>query len=178
MSTGKRIVWTILIIGLAGLIATASASDKSEDQNDWRAKQVRWWSDDQLVKDVLVSSVALKGKIPNSESDPAVNDFMWDVGKLILLYDSMSSNKSLETLASLNPYYLGEATGEIYHCVLRRKGKRIEPALTRLLNSNRNECTQKYGTNSPYCLRDDLYREKLKSTIEAIKKNTPCVIEQ
>jgi hypothetical protein len=67
------------------------------------------------------------------EKDVVYNRQPNDVNALLVLFDSMQSEASERILANLGSYYLGESAGELYECVVLRKGKRMVPYLRREL---------------------------------------------
>lgn len=168
-------------------ISIAESSDRADQENWQETKQVIWWHDDELIKNAVISAIALRVAHPELSNEVEFRDHYSNVVDLLLLFDAMDSDRSLETLASLSPYYFGAHPGEIYTCLLLRKGKKIKPFLIKLLNSKSNECIARFkdvpvsgtpGAKVYACLSDDLYRTLLKSYLEDIEKNEWCVIEQ
>lgn len=179
-ATISLIVTAIVVYG-----STNQVSAKDVD-SDWRTKQDIWWNDDEIVKDVLVSTTVVQSTKPQASSNPLEAELFSHAGDLLLLFDSMASPRSARTLASLAPYYLGEAAGEMYSCLVLRKGKSIMPALSQLASSNQNECIEKYGPPetdpkgakiSP-CLSDLEYRKRLRFLIQESESNQSCTIER
>jgi hypothetical protein len=91
-----------------------------------------------------------------------------DIMPLLYVYDSLGSDRDIEDLASLSPYYLGESAGTLYRCLLLRKGRKIQPILEKLAATKANECIQRFGLGSNICLPEKEYRASLKSYTEKI----------
>jgi hypothetical protein len=165
-----------------GMVAGAAEPPRA----DWRSRQTIWWKDDQLVKAALLSLISLETSDPRLISDPNFVEHSSSVANLLLIFDSESSQASLSSLASLAPYYLGEAPSEIYSCLVLRKGQRIKKMLSRLKASPRNECIDKFGPpkastsglEAAACLSDAAYRSRLNSFFESIERNQSCTIDQ
>lgn len=168
------------------LLVACNALRAGTDENSSQSKQNIWWDDGQLVKGAIVSALALQAANPSLRSDPKFTEHMSSVTDLLLLFDSMESKKGLQALAELTSYYLGEHPHEIFSCLLRRKGKVMQPILTGLLASKRNECISKIGEPKlnpqglevSVCLSEVEYRKQLADSVAAIGRGTPCIIEQ
>ena len=91
-----------------------------------------------------------------------------DIMPLLYVYDSLGSDRDIEDLARLSPYYLGESAGALYRCLLLRKGRKIEPILEKLAATKTNECIQRFGLDSNICLAEKEYRAILTSYMEKI----------
>jgi hypothetical protein len=111
-------------------------------------------SDSVLVKRAILSE-------PDSEP----------VLALLLLFDSWNSEDSLRVLASFSNYYLGEASGALYDCLVLRKGKSIRPYLEEELRSNRNECRQNYSEGR---CRSSERKERIGDLISRINRGESC----
>ena len=144
---------------------------------DWRTQQTAWWSEDRLLKDAIVSTAHLVAERRDLQSAPPFVEHASDVLSLVLLFDSRQSEESLGTLASLNSYYLGESAGEIYRCLLLRKGGRIRPQLARLESEAPTECLQRFGKGNT-CLTQEAAQRRLAGILSDIERNAPCTIEQ
>ena len=150
---------------------------------NWRSRQLVWWKDDVLIKKAILSGISLRARYPRLTNDEVGDEHFSDVGEMLLLFDSMSSDRSIRTLASLAPYYLGSSTDEIYSCLVIRKGKTINKFLVDLKNSDSDECINTFKRAYKHdigkvCLSSDAYKEKLTTLIESINKNRSCTIEQ
>lgn len=110
-----------------------------------------------------------KQKVPKPTSD-LLSEL--DVMPFLFVYDSLGSERDIEDLANLSPYYMGEAAGTLYQCLLLRKGQKILPDLKKLANKKSNECIEKFGREASICLSDKQYREYLKNNIETISIQT------
>jgi len=95
-----------------------------------------------------------------------------------LILDSRNDRTTLNVLASLSSYRLGASGGEVYQCVLRRKGSKILPQLQNILASGKNECAESIGRNAPSCQTTSEHETWLKDTIVAIKADRSCTIDQ
>jgi hypothetical protein len=177
------LAFLFLVITLLPIQPTIAADSA---QKAWQSKQMVWWNEAQLVKTAVVSVLALQAANPTLQSAPTFTEHRTSVTDLLLLFDSMRSKGSVETLAELTPYYFGEAPGEMYSCLLLRKGKALVPLISKLLASKRNECIEKFGPPKdrleglevPVCLADETYRSRLRSTLEGIRSGATCTIEQ
>jgi hypothetical protein len=95
-----------------------------------------------------------------------------DVMPLLFVYDSLGSERDTEDLAKLTPYYLGEAAGTLYQCLVLRKGQKILPTLKRLAKNISNECIDRFGKEANICLAEKDYRRHLTNYIETISALT------
>jgi hypothetical protein len=50
--------------------AITHAGGDIKTENKWQAKQVLWWKNDKLIKDVVVSAIALRTANPDSSMIP------------------------------------------------------------------------------------------------------------
>jgi len=179
-----RLCFLILLLLLCGAATRLYAEGNTKSTSEDSSQQTIWWEDDQLVKDAIISSLVVAAAHPNLMSDERFAEHLSDVEELVLLFDSMSSDRSVNTLASLSPYYLGEASSEMYACLVVRKRERIRQALLGLLSSKKNECIDKYGNSVPsgigisVCLPDGTYRRNLKQYLKSIDERKKCTIEQ
>jgi hypothetical protein len=96
------------------------------------------------------------------------------VEALIFLYDSWNSNDSLKVLASFSNYYLGEAPGALYDCVVLRKGKAIRPYLEQELRSDRGECMDEFGESRQSLCRPNERKERINNLIRRIDAGERC----
>lgn len=164
-------------VAAAALAATVfGAVQDSTARDDWRSRQVRWWDDDALIEDAIVSAARLQAE-RKAQSDRSLVDHSWRVVSLLLLFDSRNSSRSLDALAGVSSYYLGESGNEIYECLLLRKGVQIRARLEKRLTESTTECSRSTG-NSGVCLSETDFKNRLKRILTEIDKNTPCTIEQ
>lgn len=174
----QRIFYTlisvILRISFIFLIPTYGNTE-SVCKNDGPVPvQKKIWSEAGIIKDVLVSYLDLRERMPELKKDA---DFYPQLLYLLFLFDSMSSENALEILANLSSYYLGSAGGEIYHCLLIRKGIHIEKHLRTLLESDCNECISRFGKKSKICLSNDQYKSEIRIILKLIKEKESCILE-
>lgn len=141
---------------------------------DWRVAQKKWWHEDEIIEEVIVSYLKILEKYPDLIREAEFDSNIMD---LLLLFDSMGSRKSIKTLCSLSSYYLGEHPHEVYSCLLLRKGRSALPFLEALLKSEENECISKFGSKSKTCLDNETYKGELSIIVEQIKRNDSCTIE-
>jgi hypothetical protein len=128
------------------------------------------------LKEIIISTLDMKNQ-PDFKSQmhkvskPTAN-FMndIDVATFLYAYDSFSSKRDIEDLASLDSYYLGEANGVLYRCLVLRKGMEIMPALKKLASKSSNECIDRFGSQSNICVSDKEYRSTLAYYISTITK--------
>ena len=179
------VLFSIVIIMLfTDVFGAEEGGNRNSGVADWRVKQNIWWKDYNVIKEAIVSQNAVVVAHPDLLTDGAFIKHASLVNDLLLLFDSMRSEKSMETLASLSPYYLGEAGDEIYSCVLLRKGRRIKPVLSQLLKSPHNECMERFAASggkpdtAQVCFTDQEYRNRLKQFLVDIDKNVPCSLEE
>ena len=130
------------------------------------------------LKRVIVSVLYMKGQSDFEDQKLKVSkqtaEFMEniDVATLLYAYDSLSSKRDIRDLASMTSYYLGEANGVLYRCLILRKGKAIMPALEELAAKHANECIDHFGTQTKMCLSDKEYRDSLSYYMDTIAKLT------
>src|SRR5262249_19569698 len=103
----------------------------------------RWWSSPKLVHDAIVGYLELYGHDPET---PAKDYFAAELTSLVLLYDEWDSDESLKALIGLTSWYVGEAGGEMLHCIIVRKGERIRPLLDEALKQRQGECLARSGS--------------------------------
>jgi hypothetical protein len=145
--------------------------------------------DDELIKNAIVSALTVYAGNPQSDHDPALQDLRGSIGRLVLLFDLLNGQRSLENLTSLASYGLGEPEYAIYQCVVVRKGKTIAPIIEQALSSRRDECVarfgERYATGGPpppkgearaprVCLGDKDYRRMLEKALTKIRHNKTC----
>lgn len=159
------------------VFAIANAANTREPSETWRHRQVVWWNEDTLIKNAIVSGARLMAERRPLQSDSAFVDHQWHVVSLLLLFDSRQTDASRKTLASLSSYYLGESGGEIYRCLLLRKGASIRNDLAAVLRVTPTECSRELG-KSAACLSAEAVKRSVEDVLRDIEKNTPCTIEQ
>lgn len=138
-------------------------------------------SDDDIIKTVLLDYSKARVKF----TDLQFEDLDSDIFDLLYVFDSMSSEKSLKTLASLVFYYIGEHPGETYSCLVRRKGEKIKPYFEELLKSGKDECNEKFGQQKAIeikiCYGDNehpTYKDVIKQHLWEIEKYPTCTDEE
>ncbi len=161
-------IFFILVSPIYGDTEVIREHDESE------LVQKKTWCEAEVIKDVLISYLNLRERIPELKKDA---NFHSQQLSLLFLFDSMSSEKSLKILASLSPYYFGAFGGEIYHCLLIRKGFYIEKYLKTLLESDRNECFSRFGDKNRICLSHDQYKSEIRTVLKLISERENCILE-
>jgi hypothetical protein len=140
------------------LIAGSALIGSSESRaSNASAGRSRIPSDPILVKQAILA---------HPDSEP--------VEALFFLYDSWNSKDSLRVLASFSNYYLGEAPGALYDCVVLRKGKAIRPYLEQQLRSSRDECMDEFGESRQSLCRPNERKEKINDLIRRIDAGERC----
>jgi hypothetical protein len=91
-----------------------------------------------------------------------------DVMPLLYAFDSFQSERDIKDLAQLSSYYVGEAAGELYRCLVLRKGEKIRSVLETLAAKKSNECIDRFGSHSKICVPDKEYKASLKSYVDTI----------
>lgn len=169
-----------IILLLAPFVMTcAYAAEPSGKDMDWRQRQEIWWRNSDSLVDGIVTFARVRFLAKSDDTLLAeVTDSQ--VG-LLLILDSDSSDAALTNLARLSSYYLGEAPGEIYQCVVLRKGTRMLPALKQqLARRDSDECVGKHG-DSKLCvsnLRPEGHLAAVSGLIAAIERDAPCTLER
>lgn len=95
-----------------------------------------------------------------------------EVAPILYAFDSFQSKRDINDLASLSAYYLGEANGVLYRCLVLRKGSKIMSALESLTANPSNECISRFGSEGKMCIEDKQYRDTLKYYINTISTLT------
>jgi len=98
-----------------------------------------------LFKEAIVSDLALYVQEPDNIGNQRSDEHSQYVISRLLPFDHMSAPDALTVLAGLNGYYLGLHGEQVYNCLLRRKGKQIEPYLARYVRSPNLECSLELG---------------------------------
>lgn len=167
-----RVVFLLVMFMFCLLNATVFA-----DGVRWKPKKDRRWRDDEIIKDVIVSSL-------KDTSEKRIELFYrggysaWEIMDLLFLFDSMEDESSIKTLVSLMPYYIGEHPAEDYDCILIRKGKKAIPLLQELLKSGLDECKKNLGTDGHFCRDKSLIVQNIQEITNSIKSGESCIIER
>jgi hypothetical protein len=101
-----------------------------------------------------------------------------EIVDLLLLFDDRSSQETMDLLASLSSYYLGAYGGELYTCIVLRKGTKILPAFEVLQSTGHNDCIGRLGLENKLCFSGDQYQSKIELIIRNIEKNQSCYLER
>lgn len=98
-----------------------------------------------LLKQAIVSDLAVFARAHNLQPGTGYSDHMEYVISQLLLFDGMNSPEALNTFASLSGYYLGAPSEKLYRCLALRKGKALGPYLEHYLHSGNSECLSYLG---------------------------------
>lgn len=178
----------VLLVLLMG--KTAMAADVVSESGK-RIAPIRWLPDD-LIKIAIVSALRVQMDHPKLQTDEPFMRHLDDTMHLILVFSSLDSPHSLETLASLSSYALPEADSNIYMCVMINKGAAILPFLQHQLQVRApNECIDKFGkqnttgvspgvslTRQAMCLNDVTKRQLIETTIHEIREGRRCDVDE
>jgi hypothetical protein len=134
-----------------------------------------FFSEATLVKQAIISNAVLANSHPQLDGDAAYQKHSASVYDLLVLFDAMHTRESLQTLVSLNSYYLGESFGEMKECVVLRKGHLILPYLLVQLGTKDDECIQELGKTSPQlCLGRKEYHDEVMRLVGDIRLGERC----
>lgn len=106
-----------------------------------------------ILKRVVVSYLGLLATYPElrssthakREQENALRQMDMSISSMLFLFDSLNDPHSLRVFASLDSYYLGEHSAEIYNCLARRKGSVLKPFLRQIFSQSQPECVAKFG---------------------------------
>lgn len=133
-----------------------------------------WWSAPEIVKKAIVSYLVARVDNKAVAAAPELSD---DVMDLVLLFDAWDSSDALKTLASLSSYYAGESGGEIYSCIVIRKGHEILPYLE-LDMKGRGECASRFTDKQKLCVEEKWRVSRLRTLIDRINTGESCSVER
>ncbi len=134
----------------------------------------RTWTDDTVVKELILTYLKTAERLPELQKD---GDLASAVFASMLLFDRMNDDASLRTLASFESYYMGEAAGETYSCLLLRKGERIKGPLEAILRLDTNDCRARMGEKSRLCRTKPTIDAEIQVTLRAIAEKRTCNLE-
>jgi hypothetical protein len=167
----------ILKAALSLLVALATIGcAHSQDVKDWRARQEQWWVKGRSIEDAVVVLAALR-RSASAELQDDITDSL--IGLLVLLDDD-DDPATLDALADLGNYYLGAAPGEIYSCLVMRKGQKIVPILRAQMSERTDSCITRFGQDRLLCenIRNPSRGHRQQVLLDSIAKNVPCTLEQ
>lgn len=156
-------------------------ADPKTAASDWRSKQEKFWKHSDSLFDAIVTLNRVGNALASSSDATLQGDITASMLGLLFLFDDDDSPQALDALARLSWYYLGEAPGEVYSCVVVRKGARILPALREQLKSATDDCASRYGKSNDACLSKfgaSEHKAEVQMLIDQIRADTPCTIEQ
>jgi hypothetical protein len=160
----------MLVVVAAGCVHRPVAGQPSS----WRSDQEVWWTTPGLVKNAIVAHLRFLDEHPEAEQ---MSPPYWETMSLILLLDQRQDRATIEVLADLTSYYIGESGNELLHCVILRLGPNLAPLLEERLSSGRNDCQTTLGS-SKRCLIGSDYRTFLETALGSIRRDESCYIEE
>jgi len=133
----------------------------------------------EVLKEAVVAAASLFAVRPELRTDSRVVERVTTIESVLALLDGHNEPDSLDVLTSLSSYYLGEAAGGLYRCLIIRKGATIKGRLASLLASDDNECARRFNSLPPSerraaCLDDVVYRAKLRAMLGQIERGETC----
>jgi hypothetical protein len=133
----------------------------------------------QILKEVVVSYIGLLADDPALRSNLAYMQMDAKISALLFLFDSLSDPAALKVFASLNSYYIGEHSNEIYECLARRKGRALESYLQELVHQRSTECEERFRSRSRFdrvaiCLTRNESVQHAETLIEEIRSGSSC----
>lgn len=134
-----------------------------------------WWKSHELTRDAIVGYLEFRHEQPVVASNA---EFYSEIVSTILLFDEWDSTESMATLVGLGSYYLGAHGGELFSCVVVRKGSAIRPILDSVRASHGNECANRLGSASPVCLGQQAYESQLEQMGQRIEGGERCEVER
>ena len=167
-----------LLVGLAAVslaLSACAAQKPPEPHHESQERQGVWWTDGGLIKNALVAYFRLEEHHPDLEK---VHDLYWNTVSLVLILDGRNDPTTLQTLADLSSYYWGESGGEMFDCVVWRKGGAIVPYLQKHLDDLPSDCRITLGDGSARCLQEAEYRGHLRGLLSSIARNESCSVER
>ena len=147
-----------------------------------------------ILKQVVVSYLGLIAAYPDlrftshAQREETLAGTQMDaaVSSLLFLFDSLNDPESLRVFASLESYYLGEHSAEIYNCLARRKGHALEAVFRPMLSLSKPECIAEFGYQSAepkpsqiaICLTKEEAEGRIKGLIHDIDLGVGCTDEE
>lgn len=106
-------------------------------------------SEEKVIVDAILA-LSAADRVPQVDRAQKLGDHVESsVESLLLLLDRHNSNEALRQISRLNYYYIGEAPGEIYDCVVVRKSNRIVPFLKAAITSKKTNA-RRIGTKAMF----------------------------
>lgn len=126
-----------------------------------------------LIERALISNELVYQMIPALQNNETYLSHSEDVKALLLLFDNMHSKESDQILAHLGSYYFGEDAGELYECIVLRRGKDMIPYLRRELETS--DCAERFARTSPkLCLSSEDRRMYLGGIVKELVRGKGC----
>jgi len=101
--------------------------------------------------------------------------------RMLLTFDADNSEEALQLLVRLHYYYIGEGPGEIYECIVARKGNVLVPLLVRERGKLSDDCVENLGRANRVCLRSRVsqrvFAESLELLTKAAKEHQKCDLD-
>lgn len=133
-------------------------------------------ADDQrctYIRDVILKFLDVKQK---SSCKREFDELYWDILSLLELLDTSNSPKCLSILANLAQYYLGEAGGELYSCIILRKGRLIERYLKAergKIKEGMNDCAPSTNSSKERCFTAKEALDNIDDLLPSLSKLSP-----
>jgi hypothetical protein len=174
--------WLLVVLCIVtSLCSGPSGAQSKVKAAAWRDNQEKWWKAGESLFSGIVTLAHAK-PLSTSENPKLAGEITDSLIDLLVLFDADNSSSALNSLTKLSAYYLGEAPGEVYGCIVERKGTKILPYLQKALQPGSvDDCVARYGQKSTMCVATkgaSARTEKIESLIEKIKSDTPCAIER
>lgn len=153
----------------------------TEASKGWRDQQERWWTRPKIESEVVVALLVARQLSEGHADDERLQRINAALEHSLLLFDDDNSDASLQELVSLSYFNLDGAPGEIYSCVVTRKGRIAIPQIKSALEEGKDRCVRDLGKQSPICAnsaRQGIARDRFESLIARIESDTPCSIEK
>jgi hypothetical protein len=171
---GVAMALLLLVCLVSGCLA-AKGQGSHQARSGQAARTGVWWSDPEVVKNAIVQYLLFE--VSHREILSSDQNFYQSVMNLFLLFDAWGSDVALRELAALSSYHTGVAGGEIYSCIVVRKGPPMIEFLEREARGS-GECTSRFPDAKRVCLDDEARRSRVRSLIHRIESQEECAVEQ
>ena len=145
----------------------------------WRSQQEKWWISSESLRTAIITLARVRSLLP--QSSEATSDIADSTIALLVLFDEDDSAGSLDSLARLAAYDIGEAPSEVYECLVQRKGEIILGRLQTMMRSDSvDDCVSRHGRATAMCVENrktNATHDRLESLARRIKMDAQCSIE-
>lgn len=148
---------------------------------DWRETQERWWVTSEVVYQSIIALLAARPAADAKGEEEVVRRIDSAIQDSLLLLDDQNSDDAMRSLVDLTSFYLGEASGEIFGCVVSRKGRRVMPFLEKALRDGGDSCAQDLGKGNDLCIsarEGEGLSDRIHDLVARIEGDVPCTIER